>query len=50
MMTYSKLLLATVLLLLLVAFANAQESVRRSRQVTALATNEATVAINQQFA
>jgi hypothetical protein len=47
---YSNPFLAAVVLLVLVTFANAQESVRRPRQVTALATNEATVAINQQFA
>ena len=50
MTKYAKPLLTVVTLTVLVTLANAQESVRRPRQVTSLATNEATVAINQQFA
>lgn len=50
MTKYAKPLLTVVTLTVLVTLANAQESVRRPRQVTSLANNEATVAINQQFA
>jgi hypothetical protein len=50
MIMYSKPLLTVVMLTVLVTFANAQESVRRPRQVSSVAGNEATVAINQQFA
>jgi len=50
MTKYAKPLLTVVTLTVLVTLANAQESVQRPRQVTSLATNEATVAINQQFA